>query len=55
MPGWAITLLGLVVGGFLTYLGAVRIEGLRRRADERRERRQALAEYLGRLTVALAT
>ena len=39
MPGWAITLLGVVVGGLLTYLAAVRIETLRRRADEKRERR----------------
>jgi hypothetical protein len=54
VPGWASTLLGVAVGGLLTYLAAVRIETLRRHADDRRERRQALAEYLGRLTIAFS-
>jgi hypothetical protein len=55
VPGWASTLLGVGAGGLLTYLAAVRLETLRRRADEKRERRQALAEYLGRLAIAFST
>jgi hypothetical protein len=50
MPAWASTLLGVVVGGGLTYLASLRLEAQRRREDRTLRRRRALATYLGCLT-----
>jgi len=54
MPIWASTLLGVLVGGGLTYIVSVRVEMARRAEELRRERRKALALYLGRLTIVIA-
>ena len=54
MPVWATTLLGVVVGGGLTYLASLRLEIQRRQEDRALRRRRALATYLGRLTIAVA-
>jgi hypothetical protein len=54
MPGWASTLLGVLVGSGLTYIVSVRLDAGRRAEELGRERRKALAIYLGRLTIAVA-
>ena len=54
MPVWASTLLGVLVGSGLTYIVSVRVETARRAEEVRRERRKALALYLGRLTIPVA-
>jgi hypothetical protein len=55
MPEWASTLIGVAVGAGLTYLLSIRIEANRRAATERRERRAALAKYLGRLAIVVSS
>jgi hypothetical protein len=54
MPVWASTLLGVLVGSGLTYIVSVRVETARRAEELTRERRKALALYLGRLTIVVA-
>lgn len=51
MPGWASTLLGVVVGAVLAYGASVMLERKRRASDARAGRRTALAVFLGRLYI----
>lgn len=54
MPVWASTLLGVLVGSGLTYVVSLRAETARKAEELSRERRKALALYLGRLTIVVA-
>jgi hypothetical protein len=54
MPVWASTLLGVAVGGVLAFVGAIWLEVRRGQAERAKERRDALATYLGWLSISVS-
>jgi hypothetical protein len=54
MPLWLISLVSVVVGGALTYVGSLHLRRLELRDAERGEVRRALSFFLGRLYIVIA-
>lgn len=54
MPAWAVALLSAVVGGTAAYAGSLHLHRLRAREEDRRQRRNALGSFFGRLLIVVA-